>query len=187
MVGREEAFVVEHNSGGAFRRPHLTQGGPLDVPSWADRGVRRRGRSRRAWPVAVRLLVRLRRTSLDRELALGADPCTNPQLACRAGELCRPGLRRRLGADVERAVDAVGVPAPLLTASIPLDRYSISACEPSLLGLAEDLRSDRPVYARGVALTRLLLTDGDSPIYAPSKPWRLAAAARSARAALTQG
>ena len=179
--------MAELNSGGAFRRAHLAQGGPLDVPSWVDRSDRRSGPSWRAWPVAVRVFVRLHRTSLDRELALGADPCTNPQLACRARELCRPGLRRQLGADVERALDAAGVPAPLLTGSIPLDRYSIRECETSLLGLAEDLRSDRPVYARGVALTRLLLTDGDSQIYAPSKPWRLAAAARSARAALTQG
>jgi hypothetical protein len=179
--------VAKLNSGDAARRGHLAPGGPLDVSSWAERDLRRSGRSSRAWPVSVRLLVRLRRTSLDRELAAGADPCTNLQLACRARELCRPSLRRRLGADLERAVDAARVPAPLLTASIPLDRYAISECERLLLVLAEDLRSDRPAYARGVALTRLLLTDGDSPLYAPSEPRRLEAAARSARAALFQG
>ena len=179
--------MAKLNSGDAARRAHHAQGGPLAVSSWAERDRRRGGRSFRAWPVSVRLLVRLRRTSLDRELGAGADPSTNPQLACRARELCRPTLRRRLGVDVERALDAARVPAPLLTASILLDRYSIGECERLLLGLAEELRSDRPVYARGVALTRLLLTDGASPLYAPSEPRRLEAAARSARAALSQG
>jgi hypothetical protein len=56
-----------------------------------------------------------------------------------------------------------------------------------LLELAEALRSDGVVYAQGVALARLLLLDGCSPIYAPSEPRWLEAELRRARAALFVG
>jgi hypothetical protein len=150
------------------------------LPSWP-------GGPGPGWPLSVRVRVRVRRFSLDRQLARGADPCSL-ELARRAEELCRPKLRCALGADIERAVDAASVPPPRwLTAAIPLSRQSIKACRSLLLEVAEELRCSGPLYARGVALVRLLLVDGRSPLYAPSEPPRLEEEVRRARAALFLG
>jgi hypothetical protein len=110
---------------------------PLDLPSWPDKDLGHRrwlGGGQGGWPRLVRIRVRLRRLSLDERLARGADPCSSPELARRAQELCQLKLRCQLGADIERAVCAAGTPAPWLTAAAPLNSASISHCRPSLLG-----------------------------------------------------
>jgi hypothetical protein len=135
----------------------------------------------------LRARVRLHRYSLDRKLACGDDPCASPKLARRAKELCQRDLRDRLAAELDQVVHAAGAPPLWFTPAVRLDRSCIDACRPLLLELAEALRSDGAVYAQGVALARLLLLDGCSPIYAPSEPRWLEAELRRARTALFVG
>jgi hypothetical protein len=173
-------------SGGASRAPG-DAGLPPDFPSWDDKGwpagllvPRRRVR----WPLFIRARVRLRRFALDKQLARGADPRSSAELARRAKELCEPKLRRRLSSDIERAIEDASAGPRYLTASIPLNRGSVRLCQDSLLGLAQDLRSPGPVYASGVALVRLMLLDGASPLYMPSDERELLEEVHRAHAAL---
>jgi hypothetical protein len=159
-------------------RSDLRDPGPVQAP--AGESLRRAAPF--DWPASVRFRARLRRFSLDEQLARGADPCSKPTLAQRARELCQPKLRRKLAENIERVVEDANLPSYWLIA--PLNRRGITECRPLLLGLAEDLRSTGPVYARGVALVQLLLMDGRSPIYAPSDPRQLEEEVRRARVAL---
>jgi hypothetical protein len=145
-------------------------------------GERRWSRSPFDWRASVRLRVRVRRFSLDQQVARGADPRSNAALAERARELCRPELRRALAGELERVLEAAKLPGYWLVA--PLNRSAIAECRPLLLDLVQDLGSTGPVHARGVALVRLLLRDGRSPIYAPSPSPNLEEELRRARAAL---
>jgi hypothetical protein len=183
--------VATLDSGDAARRAAPDWEATRDVPRWLDRDSRGHswpGGPGLGWPLSVRIRVRLRRFSLDQQLARGADPCSSLEVARRAEELCQPKLRRGLSADIERAVDAASVPPPRwLTAAIPMSRRSIKHCRPLLLEVAEELRSPGPVYARGIALVRLLLVDGYSPLYVPSEPQQLEEAVLRAHAALFLG
>jgi hypothetical protein len=161
-----------------------------DLRAWLGRGSehdRRLVGLRFEWPLAVRARVWLRRFSLDQRLASGADPRSSPELARRAQELCQLRLRRQLSADIERTIEAASIPDRWLTAAIPISRRSITECRPLLLGLAQDLRCAGPLYARGIALVRLLLMDGGSPLYAPSEPCQLEEEIHRARSALLRG
>ena len=171
---------------GASRVPRA----PLDVPPWDDQDwPKARWPCRRGdrWPLFVLARVRLRRFRLDEQLGGGADPCSSAELARRAKELCKVKLRRRLSSDIERVVDEARTGAHYLTGSVPLNRDSVRLCQDSLLGLAQDLTSPGPVYARGVALVRLMLMDGGSLLYATSEPRQLEEEVRRARAALRLG
>jgi hypothetical protein len=162
-------------------------GASADLLAWLDRDSRGHswsGGPGLRWPLSVRTRVRLRRFSLDEQLARGADPSSSLELARRAAELCQPKLRRELSAEIERAVDAASIPARWPTAAVPVSSRSVTQSRPLLLELAEDLRCPGPLYARGVALVRLLLRDGGSPLYAPSEPWQLEEEVRRACAAL---
>lgn len=179
--------MAKPDSEDAARGPVPDWGAPVVLPPWLKQGSwkgRRPGEPRIGWPLSVRVRVRLQRFSLDRQLARGADPRSSSALARRAHELCQLKLRRGLATDIERAIEAANVPARQLTAAVPVDRRAISECRHLLLGLAEDLRCAGCVYARGVALVRVLLSDGGSPLYARSEPRELEEAIRRARAAL---
>jgi hypothetical protein len=161
---------------------------PAGAPVWAKQGLetgRALAAPRRRWPVVVRGRVRIHRFSLDGQLAGGADPCSSLALACRAQQLCQPTVRRELAREVEWVVEEARRPGYWRIA--PLNQRSITECRPLLLGVAQDLRCTGPVYARGVALVRLLLRDGRSPIYSPSGPRRLEVEVRRAAAALYLG
>lgn len=69
-------------------------------------------------------------------------------------------------------------------AAAPLDYGAIQACRALLCALARDLRAAGPVQARGAVLAERLLSDGASPVYAPSTEAALELAIRRARAAL---
>jgi hypothetical protein len=109
--------------------------------------------------------VRLGCFGLDQALARGDDPSTSRRLSRRAHDLCDPAMRRKTAADVERVVQAAEEPPPSLTAAVPLNRRAIGELRPLLLTLAEDLRTDDAVNPGGVAIVRLLLRDGSSPLY----------------------
>ena len=126
----------------------------------------------------------LRKGSLDRRIAEGADPHGNPELARRALQLSSPRFRAGLAADLLRIVEAAEEARPVLTSQVPLNRHEIRAERELFAELARDLRSSDAVSPRGVAMVERLLTDGYSPCYATSREGELRLAMRHARAAL---
>ena len=116
----------------------------------------------------ARLRAGLLSRSLDAALAQGADPCESPALAYRAARLTSDRSRERLAASVEHSSAAAMRPAPSLSAAVQPCRYEVGAAGSLLLLVRELLRSTAPIYARGVAMLEILLTDGGSPLYAPT-------------------
>ena len=118
-----------------------------------------------------RLVSHLRAGKLDREIAAGASPDANAMLALRARALVRPSARqalaRRLALLLEEA--ASGRPTSRFgDARIPISRERIVAAADALRFLMDRLLTPGPVPARGVAVVRVLLTDGTGPLYYPS-------------------
>lgn len=126
----------------------------------------------------------LHRRDLDRELARGGDPHTNPALARRAEQLTSTRCRRSLAAGIERTLAAAEHPSRALTSAVPLQRREILAARAGLLALAAELGGTDEVQPRGVALVQRLLTDGDSPLYRLRRVGELERAVRHAKAAL---
>ena len=69
----------------------------------------------------------LRKSSLDRRIALGADPHESPELARRARQLSSPRCRAGLAAALRRMVEAAEEPRPVMTSQVPLNRREILA------------------------------------------------------------
>jgi hypothetical protein len=112
-----------------------------------------------------RICARLLGWRLDRMLAEGAWPDSTPSLSLRAGRLIGSSARaeiaralRRIQADARRGRHP-------FDPSLPVCRSEVVACEELIDELAERLLDPAPVEARGVALARLLITDGSSPLY----------------------
>jgi hypothetical protein len=111
----------------------------------------------------TRLAARLWAASLDQELADGADPADCPQLAARAAYLTCRETRIRLATTIERFVTAAELPAG--AGRVRPARGGVRANRSRMLELAARLRDDAPVYARGVAEAKLMLSDGAGPAY----------------------
>ncbi|HEY5091597.1 MAG TPA: hypothetical protein VIK30_16570 [Polyangia bacterium] len=111
----------------------------------------------------TRLAARVWAASLDRELAAGADPAECPQLAARAAYLTCRETRARLATSVEHFVTAAELPPGRMT--VRPARGGVRANRAGILELAARLRDDAPVYARGVAECKLMLSDGAGPAY----------------------
>jgi hypothetical protein len=124
------------------------------------------------WPASLdrpslllRLRVFARRRALDVHLADGADPAGSAALAVRARQLIAPSTRESFASGLESLVMEAARPPLPRGMAIPLARRQLMEARATLLALAACLRSDRPVYARGVALLSWLLTDGTGPVY----------------------
>ena len=122
----------------------------------------RRERRRSSWLIALRC--RLRKNSIDHELAAGTDPNSSECRHFRAAQLTAASSRKALADAYERHVDAA-------TSSPQLDVLSVNwsavrAAAPRLRHLARRLREDPGVRAQGVARARLLLTERDSALHA---------------------
>lgn len=102
---------------------------------------------------------------LDQELASGADPVAKPLRACEARRLTAMPTRRHLARAIERLPTEAQDPWRAARVSVPLHRRTILAAQPALQDLANALVSPGPVGAQGVALARLLLSDGGSPLF----------------------
>ncbi len=142
---------------------------------------------RRPRPIAA-LLLRLRvlahRERLDNELIHGTDPVRAPELTLRAFELTHIASRRRLADSLDDAVAAAEARPRRHAVSPPLARRAIRAARATLFELSRSLREEPVVAARGVALTRRLLTDGAGPLYVATPQGTLDAAALRALEAL---
>jgi hypothetical protein len=140
----------------------------------------------RLWSsVALRLRVATRRDALDRALAAGVDPSTDPELAFRAARLVRERDRRAL-ASCLRLVVGQADGEPWLARSSPreIKRCQIVADRQSVVSLIDRLESARPAVAEGVAIAERLLTDLHSPLFAWAEPGTLRRLALNAVAAM---
>ena len=133
----------------------------------------------------LRLRVLVHRGRLDRLIAEGRDPTTDPRLSLRAAQLARPALRATLARSLLNALRSVDNSATSRFPSphIPVAAASVRVCSPELYDLARALNDVDP-RARGVAIARVLVTDGGSPLYMDGPAEGLRSALLAARAAL---
>jgi hypothetical protein len=111
------------------------------------------------------LRVLVHRSRLDRLIAEGHDPATDRRLALRATQLARPAMRAALAHSLFNAMRSIDSPISRFPSPhVPVAAASVRACSPELCELARAL-TDIDARARGVAITRLLVTDGGSPLY----------------------
>jgi hypothetical protein len=113
-----------------------------------------------------RLAARLLAARLDRELAAGASPESSVLLALRAEYLVRPRIRRMLSASLQRILSEAVRPRQRPSSALPLcARGRVMAVEREFQELIGRLSAPCPVPACGVAKVRLLLTEGNGPLY----------------------
>ena len=75
-------------------------------------------------------------------------------------------------------------PARALSSAVPIQRRAILRARLGLERLAAELDGDEPVRLAGIARVQLLLTDGNSPLYAALPDGALDEALAHAHAAL---
>jgi hypothetical protein len=114
---------------------------------------------------ALRARVRVKRGSLDAQLAEGADPLRDAALALRARQLVSRHTREQFATGLEGLVSRAERPPLPRAVAVPLPRRQILEARTGLLDLASCLRAERPLYARGMALLSWLLTNGSGPVY----------------------
>jgi hypothetical protein len=132
----------------------------------------------------ARIQARLRWSSLDRQLIEGADPARSPALAARAASLASSRARSELAAALKHVVDVAHGKQKRWWAVV---RHEPVRANASMLNeLAELLRGDEPLYARGIAIVSQLTTDGCGPIYTGSAE-RLAQRLHEAREEMVGG
>lgn len=103
----------------------------------------------------------LRAPRLDRALAEGADPASEPGLCARARRVTSWRSRRRIAEALEQLDRDAG---------LPVRRDQLREADELLAELVSALRSRERVSARGVLLARRIVTDGCGPLYAPDHP-----------------
>jgi hypothetical protein len=130
--------------------------------------------------VRDRLAARLRVQKLDLQLAAGAEPDASPSLALRAQALLGHSLRVRLALQLRRVLREAERPQRISPAAVPVSRPAVLEAAEDLELLAERLLDPSPVAVKGIARTRLLLTDGASPLYWRTRRDALVRAARRA-------
>lgn len=134
-----------------------------------------------AW---LRLRVVVHRGRLDRLIAEGAPRTTDPRVALRASQLARPALRANLARSLLDTLHWIDTPiSRFASPHVPVDAASVRACSLELRDLARALTDIDP-RPQGVAMTRVLLTDGGSPLYMNGPAERLRKVLLAARAAL---
>ena len=113
------------------------------------------------------LRVAVTRHWLDRRLAEGFDPASSGALAARARQLTSRRVRERTARVIDELARDTARP-PRCSAAVTPVRSSLWLAHSQLRHIAQILRDPAPVYARGVALSRALVYDGSSPLYAPA-------------------
>ncbi|HJQ42122.1 MAG TPA: hypothetical protein VJ831_03470 [Jatrophihabitantaceae bacterium] len=107
------------------------------------------------------LSARVHAQRIDRRLAAGASPDESVTVALRGRLLTGPRSRRTLACGIEHAIAAVTDDAAFAF----VDRASVRRSLSELYELRDRLDSDPLPSPTGMARTRLLLTDGASPLF----------------------
>jgi hypothetical protein len=117
--------------------------------------------------VGVRDRLRVRRwaSRLDVDLASGTSPESTLERAVHAQHLVAPSSRRSLARSIQR-VQAAAAPGvrPRLD-PVPLCHDRIRQVAAELETVRDRLLAGGPLPARGVAMLRLVLTNGSGPLY----------------------
>jgi hypothetical protein len=150
---------------------------------WASEPARSSSRSAVATTFVRGVLARLAAPRLDARLAEGEDPLGDVVLACRSRRLVSGRSRRRLACGLERTWSMPPAHAAL-SAAVAVDKRAVEVARPALQQLASALRSRADVEPRGVAITRVLLTEPSSALYRPAYTEELYEPARAALLAL---
>jgi hypothetical protein len=115
------------------------------------------------------LLARLLGASLDASLAAGQPPESSRLLAARARDIVSLRRRRSVAGSWEHVLRvarrARRAGSPAATRAVPVCADRVAAAEPVIRDLVNRLAAPLPVPARGVAMARVLLTNGTSPVY----------------------
>ncbi len=122
-------------------------------------------------------------TRLDRELASGANPDSDPLLQARARHLLSRDAREQIASTIDRILRPSDR-AALYSARVPVCSPAVREAEPALAMLADRLRAYFSIDAQGVAKAQILLTDGSGPLYNPNSTSDVNSAAHGALAAL---
>jgi hypothetical protein len=130
------------------------------------------------------LRVWLRKGSLDRSLAAGADPAASPQLARRARQLTSRRTRTGLAASIRNLLDAAEAPPRGFSSAVPIRRREILRERQMVLQIAAALESPDQLEPGGIALIERLLISGESPVYVEGGEGALHGALVHAHAAL---
>jgi hypothetical protein len=139
-----------------------------------------------------RIMARLRARSIDDALLRGAAD-GSPVVLVRRARLLHRRHRSAVAASLRKLVDTARRRQPnFFSAKLPLKAQDVLASAPLVLTLADELERGESVSPRGVILAERLITDGDSPVYAPDPihhPPELTveSAVKRARAALHLG
>jgi len=141
-------------------------------------------RSARRRLARLSLIVWWRGTDLDRRLAMGEDPWASDELALRARNLTSARYRKRVANALAGVLRSAGSSSPRFTAAVRPCSEAVLEAGAVIASLERQLRASGPVAARGVAQIRLLLIDGNGPLYRPSDAGALADCLRAAAAAL---
>jgi hypothetical protein len=114
-----------------------------------------------------RITALFRVARLDRDLASGVSPDSSAPLALRAQALVRPSTRRSLAQCLQQLLAEANHPGPprLGGTRVRVKRERVLYAAAGLQLLIDRLVTPGPVPARGVALVRVLLTDGAGPLY----------------------
>jgi hypothetical protein len=114
------------------------------------------------------LRARLRRESLDRDLAGGIAPWRSPAHAARALQLTTARRREIYAVGLERVLAETertgGIPSRFSAMVMP-DPAAVILCAPTIWEIVTTLRGPAPVSAEGMAGLRTLLCDGGGPLY----------------------
>jgi hypothetical protein len=129
------------------------------------------------------LLARLHGPSLDTRLAAGEEPESSPLLAVRALHITGPRMRRQLARAWDELAARARRPQSPFDPRAPIARSQIDAAADEIQKVADVLRTDHPLSARGVALATALLTTPESPAFRIGRG-ELAAAVGHALAAM---
>jgi hypothetical protein len=121
------------------------------------------------------------RRALDTQLAHGVSPARSAALALRAGQLVSSESRQRLARRLVRLVEEAQRARPL---AAPQARRAIHELQMALLDLAARLRTERPVYAQGMASLSLALGDTCRSAYSPHAAHGVCETIRAAAEAL---
>jgi len=132
-----------------------------------------------------RLLVRLRASRIDGDLAAGESPDATVALSLRARMLVRMQTRRDLARSAQRVLAAAAHAPEAGHLPVPVCRDRIQDCSAEIGDLIRRLLAAGPVSAQGVAQARALLADATSPVYHRASPDDLRARVRAAADALS--
>lgn len=110
-------------------------------------------------------LARLLGPRLDNQLAAGVAPESSRLLAVRAEQITSPSARDRLARAWDELAARARSPQSPFDARVPVARRAVDAAADQIQSVADVLRADRPVTARGVAIAAALLTSARSPVY----------------------